>query len=315
MTKINNVHDKFFKTAMSDLHVAKEFMQQHLPAPVLSATDLSTLTLQKESFIEQDLQQMLSDVLYQAKINGTDGYIYLLAEHQSTPDRLMAFRLLRYTCRIMAHHIEHLKHCTLPVVVPLVFYHGKRIYSHSTDIFDLFGNSRALAESTLLQPFNLIDANTIPDEELKQQVWSGVLTFMQKHIHTRNLLQCIHELMPLFKKLMTLEAEHYIISTMEYAIKAGNIDSIEELAKLTNELSPELEGKVMTLAERLEAKGKAAGMSEGMAAGMTTGQAEATRRVAASMLSRGFEANLVSEVTGLSIEIVHSLPATEKETQ
>ena len=118
---------------------------------------------------------------------------------------------------------------------------------------------------------------------------------------------------------MTLGAEHYIISTMEYAIKAGNIDSIEELAKLTNELSPELEGKVMTLAERLEAKGKAAGMSEGMtagmAAGMTTGQAEATRRVAASMLSRGFEANLVSEVTGLSIEIIHSLPATEKETQ
>ena len=118
MTKINNVHDKYFKTAMSDLQVAKEFMRQHLPTEVLSATDLSTLTLQKESFIEQDLQQMLSDVLYQAKINGTDGYIYLLAEHQSTSDRLMAFRLLRYTCRIMAHHIEHLKHRTLPVVVP-----------------------------------------------------------------------------------------------------------------------------------------------------------------------------------------------------
>ena len=100
---------------------------------------------------------------------------------------------------------------------------------------------------------------------------------------------------------MTLGAEHYIISTMEYAIKAGNIDSIEELAKLTNELSPELEGKVMTLAERLEAKGEA------------RGEAEATRRVAASMLSRGLEARFISEVTGLPIEIIRTLPAMEKE--
>ena len=301
MTKINNVHDKFFKTAMSDLHVAKEFMQQHLPAPVLSATDLSTLTLQKESFIEQDLQQMLSDVLYQAKINGTGGYIYLLAEHQSTPDRLMAFRLLRYTCRIMAYHIESLKQCILPVVVPLVFYHGKKIYPYSTDIFDLFGDAKALAKSTLLKPFNLIDVSQIPDEELKQQTWSGVLAFMQKHIRARNLLQRIHEIRPLLKNLVTLEAGAYIMLTMEYAVNAGNIDSVKELATFINQLAPELEGKVMTLAERLEAKGEA------------RGEAEATRRVAASMLSRGLEARFISEVTGLPIEIIRTLPAMEKE--
>ena len=115
--------------------------------------------------------------------------------------------------------------------------------------------------------------------------------------------------MPLLKKLMTLGAERYIISTMEYAINAGNIDNIKALATFINQLSPELEGKVMTLAERLEAKGKA----EGMAAGKAAGKAEATRRVAASMLSKGLGANLVSEVTGLPLEIIRSLPATEKE--
>ena len=104
---------------------------------------------------------------------------------------------------------------------------------------------------------------------------------------------------------MTLGAEHYIISTMEYAINAGNIDSVEDLATLINQLSPEVEVKIMTLAERLEARGKIEGKVEG--------QAETTRRVAANMLLKGLEANLVSEVTGLPIEIIRSLPATEKE--
>ena len=180
MPDINNPHDKFFKSSMSNHRVAKAFMQQHLPTSILSVTDLSTLELQKESYVDERLSQKITDILYRAKIKDRDGYLYILTEHQSRPEPMMPFRLLDYTCQIMRHHVEDLDQHVLPVVVPLVFYNGSKKYSHSTDIFDLFGESELLARQLLFKPFHLIDLSQIPDDTLKENAWAGVLGFMQK---------------------------------------------------------------------------------------------------------------------------------------
>ena len=39
-------------------------------------------------------------------IEGHEAYIYLLLEHQSTPDRLMPFRMLKYICNIIDQHLK-----------------------------------------------------------------------------------------------------------------------------------------------------------------------------------------------------------------
>ena len=194
MEKINNSHDLYFKEAMSDLRVAKDFLQQHLPDKVLAVTDLSTLRIEKDSYLSKHAKQLMSDMLYRVTMNSNDGYIYVLVEHQSTPDRMMPFRLLRYTCEIIARHIKNLTGKTLPVVVPLVFYHGQRTYPYSTDIFDLFGKNKELAKNSLLKPFVLVDVGGIPDEDLKGKTWAGVFEFIQKHIHTRDFLSHISEM-------------------------------------------------------------------------------------------------------------------------
>lgn len=307
MGSINNVHDKYFRSAMRDLRVARDFMAQHLPRDILAVIELSTLSLQPESFIDPNFRQLISDVLYKVKIKERDSYIYLLAEHQSAPDRLMAFRLLRYVFAIMAYHSENNKKDDLPVVVPLVFYRGQRIYPYSTDFFDLFGESKSLAKRVLFQPFHLVDVNIIPDEALKQHVWSGVLTFMQKHIFARDLFRCIDEIMPLLKDLMTAGADHYIMSTMKYVVSAGNIEHVEELAKLTDTLSSALGDKIMTLAERLEAKGKAKGKAEGKAEGKVEGKVEAANEIAKKLLSGGVAPNVIAYSTGLSPAAINAI--------
>jgi hypothetical protein len=53
---------------------------------------------------------------------GTD--IYLLIEHQSSADRHMAFRLMRYAIAAMQRHLDK-GHTQLPLVIPLLFYHGQ----------------------------------------------------------------------------------------------------------------------------------------------------------------------------------------------
>ena len=334
MSEINNPHDKFFKSAMSNHRVARAFMQQHLPASILSVTDLSTLELQKESYVDEHLSQKITDILYRAKIKDRDGYLYILTEHQSRPEPMMPFRLLDYTCQIMRHHVEDLDQHVLPVVVPLVFYNGSKKYSHSTDIFDLFGESELLARQLLFKPFHLIDLSQIPDDTLKENAWAGVLGFMQKHIHARNLLQRIDEIVPLLKKLMALGADGYIIRALCYAVNSGNIDSIDGLDKLTHGLSPKIGDEVMTLADRLRAegrdqakaefktladrlraegrkqgreKGRTQGRAQGRTEGRTQGRAEGVAVTAKKLLSEGVNAELVSRVTGLSLEALNSL--------
>ncbi len=56
----------------------------------------------------------------QLKTQSGSGYVYALIEHQSTPDKHMTFRLMRYAFAIMSRHLdagnEH-----LPLVIPMLF--------------------------------------------------------------------------------------------------------------------------------------------------------------------------------------------------
>ena len=81
---------------LAQKEVARDFLQLYLPAQFLSICDLNTLQLASGSFIEEDLRSSYSDILYSLQTQHGAGYIYALIEHQSSPDKLMAFRLRRY---------------------------------------------------------------------------------------------------------------------------------------------------------------------------------------------------------------------------
>ena len=89
-------HDAIFRQMLAQKEVARDFLQLYLPAQFLSICDLNTLQLASGSFIEEDLRSSYSDILYSLQTQHGAGYIYALIEHQSSPDKLMAFRLMRY---------------------------------------------------------------------------------------------------------------------------------------------------------------------------------------------------------------------------
>lgn len=127
---IHSAHDKFFKKALSNLTIAQEFFGTHLPPTFKKLIDLSTLSIEKGSFVDSALREHLSDMLYKVNIDNREGYIYILLEAQSTPDELMAFRVLEYSVQIMRRHLDKQAHDkkpeTLPLVMPVVFYSGTR---------------------------------------------------------------------------------------------------------------------------------------------------------------------------------------------
>jgi len=98
--KIENPHDKFFKETFSHVEVARSFLHNYLPADVIKFLDVDTLEPEKDSFIDKELEESFSDLLFGTDINGRKGYIYFLFEHKSYPDKTVAFQLLKYMTEI-----------------------------------------------------------------------------------------------------------------------------------------------------------------------------------------------------------------------
>ncbi|EBP7238132.1 Rpn family recombination-promoting nuclease/putative transposase, partial [Salmonella enterica] len=132
-------HDGLFKFFLREPDTARDFLAVHLPADIRAQVRLDTLKLEPGSFVDQTLRELHSDVLYSVETEeGHAGYIYCLLEHQSTADRMMAWRMMRYSMAVMDAHLKK-GNDTLPVVVPLLFYQGTvRPYPYSTDWMDCF---------------------------------------------------------------------------------------------------------------------------------------------------------------------------------
>ena len=93
---INNPHDKAFRELFGHKEAAQELLQKALPKDIAAALDWNVLELQPGSYVDETLRESESDLLYKTKIQDQDCMVYCLIEHQSTEDKWMAFRLLRY---------------------------------------------------------------------------------------------------------------------------------------------------------------------------------------------------------------------------
>ncbi len=182
-------HDTFIREAFENPIVAKEFFEMHLPKEIKAMFSSHTLKMGKESFVEPNLQNSISDILFSTKFNDETGYLWILLEHQSTPDHFMTFRLFKYMMDIIGRHLTLNPNCKhLAFVYPLVFYNGVKHYNAPRNFWDLFKNKQ-LVQDIWNKDHQLINVHDIPDEELKKKTWAGVLQFFMKHIHERDLLK------------------------------------------------------------------------------------------------------------------------------
>ncbi len=117
--KVQNPHDKFFKETFGNVAVAKDFLNNYLPQNIMNLIDVDTLEPQKDSFINEELQESFSDLLFKASINKREGYLYFLFEHKSYLSQDIAFQLLKYMVEIWGAKIKKEKTDQLPVIIPL----------------------------------------------------------------------------------------------------------------------------------------------------------------------------------------------------
>lgn len=288
-------HDAVFKQFLTNPETAKDFMQLHLPLWLQPLCNFSTLQLEYGSFVEESLRPYYSDVLYSLKTTEGDGYIYVLIEHQSTPDRCMAFRLFRYAIAAMQRHLDA-GHKHLPLVIPVLYYMGKRSpYPYSTHWLELFANP-ALAEKIYNTPFPIVDVTVIPDDEILGHRRMAALTLMQKHIYKRDLSVMLDKFTPpLWQEYMTRQQ---MVTLINYLIRTGETEDASAFIEHLAQKVPQLKDEMMTIAQQL----KQMGFEKGEQRGIEIGGREKAFTIALTLLEKGFDRASVQEITGLSEE-------------
>lgn len=302
-------HDGLFKLFLREPDTARDFLAVHLPADIRAQVRLDTLKLEPGSFVDQKLRELHSDVLYSVETaEGHAGYIYCLVEHQSTADRMMAWRMMRYSMAVMDAHLKK-GNDTLPVVVPLLFYQGTvRPYPYSTDWMDCF-DAPSLAREVYSRPWPLVDVSVMEDSDLQSHRRMALLELVQRDIRHRDAASLLRDVVQLIRQAGNTREQ--VEAVLCYIIYNGMTS--EHITPFLYELAgeiPEYKELIMgTIAQQLKEEGIQLGLQQGIQQGIEQGIEQ--ERLAAqqklletayALLDNGVSLDVVIKSTGLSRE-------------
>ena len=120
-------HDLFVRFTFGHPERAAAELRAALPSQVVSQVDWASLKQEPGNVVDPELRETESDLLFSARLlGGRPLLFYVLLEHQSSVDRWMALRMLRYVVRQLEHwRKENPGIQLLPLIIPLVMYHGQ----------------------------------------------------------------------------------------------------------------------------------------------------------------------------------------------
>jgi predicted transposase YdaD len=223
MAEIKSPHDSFFKRLFGNLEIAADFLRNYLPSEILVHLDLSTLTLEKESFVDPSLRESFSDLLFRVQTTtGEAVFIYLLLEHKSAPEKWVAFQLLRYIVqfweRMQAQGSER-----LPLIVPIVFYHGQERWTvgrRLSALIELRGTNELQKYAPEFE-YDLRDLSPSGGAEIKGQPRLRAGLQMLRYIFSEELSRRLPEVFRHLREMPRGDALEYARSLLAYLSSAG----------------------------------------------------------------------------------------------
>jgi predicted transposase YdaD len=291
---MSGLHDLFARYTFGHPERAAAELRAALPAHVVSEVDWSSLRREPVSVVDPELRETESDLLFTARLrSGQPLLLYLLLEHQSSVDRWMALRMLRYVVRQLERwRQENPGSQVLPLIVPLVMYHGpdgawtapRRV----EDLFDLpEGEEKRERWRALVPRFEyLLDDLTAEREEvlsarpgppLARLAW-----LVLRYGRTGELARKLPDWVALFAQVQAgPEGGEHLVVVIRYlswtegtAVQAAARQVLHSL--VDEQRAEELMG---TWAEEMIERGVQKGLEKGLAKGLTQGRAEYILRI------------------------------------
>ena len=221
--------------------------------------------------------------------------------HFIHPDEHMAFRMFRYAIAAMQKHLDA-GNKELPLVVPLLFYHGKTSpYPYSMNWLDCFTKPE-MAKALYNNDFPLVDVTVMDDSEIMQHKRIALLELVQKHIYQKDINDILESLAILL--LNDYHTDSQVRTLIEYLVTVGETQNVNTLLEELAQQVPKHEGTLMTIAEQLilqgEQKGLQQGLQQGRQEGEQKGRQDTLKEMARNLLLSGVDKDAIMKATGFS---------------
>ena len=298
-------HDKRYKQLFSNPVIVEELLLYFVDEDFVKNLDFSTLESVNKSFITDEFKEKESDIIYKIQYNGEDIYVYLLIEFQSTVDKFMAVRMLRYIMEFYQALITLQRPKKLPAVFPVLLYNGDKKWTARTNVNELIENTIPGSYIPDFRYYKVIE-NEISDKTLFEikNVLSAV--FYIENIdnpagirkHFKNVLQLIEkEELPVIKALARW---------LNNYLKYENEDLIEELNSI-EEVKTMFATALIKHDQEIEKRGEQKGLEKGITEGITKGHREKQVEIAKELLANNVSIDIIVRATKLSKKQIEQL--------
>jgi predicted transposase/invertase (TIGR01784 family) len=287
-------HDLFARFAFGHPERAEAELRAVLPPELAAQVDWTCLQREPSSVVDPELREHQSDLLFSARLHGGEPLLlYFLLEHQSSVDRWMALRMLRYVLRQLEQwRHQHPDSQALPVVIPVVMYHGLEggwtAVRRVEELFQLPGE--ALEQWRALVPhfeYLLDDLTTEREEALRARPGpplARLALLLLRSGRSEKLALLLEGWRPLLAEVLASpEGQEQLRAVVHYLLKVGVEEARVTLGRVLNSIVGEqgTEGPMKTMAEAFIEEGRQQGWRDGLAEGQARGRAEAVLRLLA----------------------------------
>ncbi|MBF0475945.1 MAG: Rpn family recombination-promoting nuclease/putative transposase [Deltaproteobacteria bacterium] len=278
MSNITNSHDRFFKSVFSVKEEAADFLANYLPEGVAGILQLDSLELGAGSYVDEDLKESLSDLVYRVDTKSAGpALVYILFEHKSYPEPLIAFYLLRYMVKIWGQLIEQGSKGRLPPIIPLVLYHGATKWQVDRGFSRLVDHHPAL--QSFLPDFRFLyyDLGEYEEEDIRGEAGLRMTLVLLKLIfHPVELKERIRDILEMLRQMERTGRPDYGKKVMSYLISNQDKISHQDLMRAVEEVFKDIKegdmpGFVQTWYQEGIQKGLLQGRQEGLQQGMQQG--------------------------------------------
>ena len=300
---LSQVHARTFEYVLRNKEAAASLLREYLPVKIRNKLDFRTLRISNIKYIDKKLQDYFSDLLYEIKLKPghKSVFIGLLFEHKCREEWFICLQLLKYMIGIWELYLkQNEKAKYLPVIIPLVIYHGKPKWSISKQFISLFEEPSDMEDFIPDFKYNLYDISHMADGEIRGTPLLKIFLTTFKYIYSPELKKKLMDIFRLFLELSDkTEVSQYLEVLLRYLFNSPGEYSKEEIREQVTDIL-ERGGEVMqTIAQQLR--------EEGIKIGEEIGKEDNAKETAIRMLKKGFDINTIVEITGLEPSVVEKL--------
>ena len=296
--RINNEHDKIFRTVLDKKTDVSKFLNKFL------GLNIKTEELEKynSSYIDPKFKNKEADIVYRIK----DKNIFLLIEHQTKIDKKMPIRLLEYSAAIIESAIGDTKYKPKPRVIPIVLYTGKTKWKIENETIE---KQQFFKEVKLIDgDFNLIDINDFSKKELlEDDIFITKMMLVEK---CKDEIEMVQALEKIENKIKEEDKSTFRRIVKEiWSLRIGTENANKILEKIE-----EGSGNMMAVMEMLLAEnekyiniGRQEGRQEGRLEGRLEGGKQKIKEIVQKMLAENFTKEMIMKITGLKKEEIEEI--------